>query len=102
LRCRLHLLGNASFHLCSKSIVFVDKKANMAFAAGVFTVNDSWFATRKHRYVSNFRFDNNSTLVGEGDFKLFQGASIYVVPDANLVVRGSGTFFNTNWERVLS
>ena len=71
----------------------------MTFAAGVFTVNDSWFATRKHRYVSNFRFDNNSTLVGEGDFKLFQGASIYVVPDANLVVRGSGTFFNTNWER---
>ena len=94
-RARLHLARAASFHICPKSIVDIDKSAKMSFATGEIVVNDSWFETRKRRYVSEFRLDRDGTFVCEGDFKLYQGASIYVAPGAKLVVHGS-TFLNTN------
>ena len=94
-RRKLHLGRAASFHVCPKSIVDIDKTAKVSFASGELVVNDSWFATRKRRYVSEFRLDRDSTFVCEGDFKLYQGASIYVAPGAKLVVRG-GSFLNTN------
>ena len=94
-RRKLHLGRAASFHVCPKSIVDIDKTAKVSFASGELVVNDSWFATRKRRYVSEFRLDKDSAFVCEGDFKLYQGASIYVAPGAKLVVRG-GTFLNTN------
>ena len=94
-RRKLHLGRAASFHVCPKSIVDIDKTAKVSFASGELVVNDSWFATRKRRYVSEFRLDRDSTFVCEGDFKLYQGATIYVAPGAKLVVRG-GSFLNTN------
>ena len=94
-RIRLHLARAASFHICPKSIIDIDKTAKVSFASGELVVNDSWFETRKRRYVSEFRLDKESTFVCEGDFKLYQGASIYVAPGAELVVHG-GTFLNTN------
>lgn len=95
--CRkLHLGRAASFHVCPKSIVDIDKTAKVDFTTGELVVNDSWFATRKRRYVSEFRLDRDSAFVCEGDFKLYQGASIYVAPGAKLVVHGGGTFLNTN------
>ena len=63
---------------------------------GELTVNDSWFDTRKRRFTSEFRLDKDATLNCEGDFKLFQGASIYVAPNARLVLRGGWSFLNTN------
>ena len=71
-RWRLHLPRSASFHVCPKSIVEIDRTASVCFEAGEFSINDSWFATRKRRYVSDFRLDKNSTFVCEGDFKLFK------------------------------
>ena len=94
-RRKLHLGRAASFHVCPKSIVDIDKTAKVSFASGELVVNDSWFATRKRRYVSEFRLDKDSAFVCEGDFKLYQGASVYVAPGAKLVVRG-GSFLNTN------
>lgn len=94
-RLRMHLCRAASFHICPKSIVDIDKSAKVSFATGEIVVNDSWFATRKRRYVSEFRLDRDSTFVCEGDFKLYQGASLYVASGAKLVVHG-GTFLNTN------
>lgn len=94
-RC-LRLSRDASFHVCPHSIVSIDKSAKVTIKSGELTVNDSWFATRKRRYVSEFRLDKNSTFVCEGDFKLFQGASIYVAPDAQLVLHGGWSFLNTN------
>lgn len=94
-RARLHLARAASFHVCPQSIVDIDKSAKVSFAMGEIVVNDSWFATRKRRYVSEFRLDKDSTFVCDGDFKLYQGASIYVASGAKLVVHG-GTFLNTN------
>lgn len=95
-RRRLHLSRDASFHVCPHSIVSIDKSAKVTIKSGELTVNDSWFETRKRRYVSEFRLDKNSTFVCEGDFKLFQGASIYVAPGAQLVLHGGWSFLNTN------
>ncbi len=94
-RRKLQLGRAASFHVCPQSIVDIDKSANVSFATGEIVINDSWFATRKRRYVSEFRLDKDSTFVCDGDFKLYQGASVYVAPGAKLVVHG-GTFLNTN------
>lgn len=94
-RRRLHLSRDASFHVCPHSIVSIDKSANLTIKSGELTVNDSWFETRKRRYVSEFRLDKDSTFVCDGDFRLYQGASVYVAPGAKLVVHG-GTFLNTN------
>lgn len=94
-RC-LRLSRDASFHVCPHSIVSIDKSAKVTIKSGELTVNDSWFETRKRRYVSEFRLDKDSTFVCEGDFKLFQGASIYVAPDAQLVLHGGWSFLNTN------
>lgn len=95
-RFRLHLPRSASFHICPKSIVSIAKSANVRIESGELAINDTWFATRKRRYVSEFRLDKDSTFVCEGDFMLFQGASIYVAPGAKLVLHGGWSFLNTN------
>ena len=94
-RRKLHLSRAASFHVCPQSIVDIGKSAKVSFATGEIVVNDSWFATRKRRYISEFRLDKDSTFVCDGDFKLYQGASVYVAPGAKLVVHG-GSVLNTN------
>ena len=95
-RAKLRLSEAASFHVCPKSIVSIDKSANVTIQSGELTINDTWFSTRKRRYVSEFRLDKDSIFVCEGDFKLFQGASIYVAPYAKLVLKGGWSFLNTN------
>jgi acetyltransferase-like isoleucine patch superfamily enzyme len=95
-RLKLRLTRAASFHICPKSIVDIDKTAEIHITSGELTVNDTWFSTRKRRYTSEFRLDKNSVFVCEGDFKLFQGASIYVAPGARLVLHGGWSFLNTN------
>lgn len=94
-RVRLQLGRAASFHVCPKSIVDIDKSAKVDFFKGELVINDSWFPTRKRRYVSEFRLDGGSSFMCEGDLRLYQGASIYVAPGASLVVYG-GSFLNTN------
>lgn len=95
-RLKLRLGKAASFHICPKSIIDIDQSAEVNFFEGELTINDSWFPTRKRRYVSEFRLDKNSVFVCEGDFKLFQGASIYVAPGAKLILHGGWSFLNTN------
>lgn len=95
-RYRLHLPRNASFHICPHSIVSIDKSADVKIDTGELVINDSWFPTRKRRYISEFRLDQNSAFICEGDFRLFQGASIYVAPGAKLVLHGGWSFLNTN------
>lgn len=68
-RTKLGLNRAASFHVCPRSIVDIDKTAMVNIASGELTINDSWFSTRKRRYVSEFRLDKNSAFVCEGDFK---------------------------------
>ena len=94
-RFRLRLPREASFHICPHSIVSIHPSAILRIK-GELAINDSWFDTRKRRFVSEFRMDKNATLVCEGDFKLFQGASIYVAPNARLIIHGGWSFLNTN------
>lgn len=95
-RAKLRLSKSASFHVCPKTIVSIDKNANMTIRSGELTINDTWCSTRKRRYVSEFRLDKESIFVCEGVFKLFQGASIYVAPYAKLILKGGWSFLNTN------
>lgn len=93
---RFHFPNNVRFHIYPSSIVEIDKTATFVIKDGEFAVNASWFKTRKRRYTSELRFDKNATLICEGDFKLFQGASIYAAPNAKLLLHGGWSFLNTN------
>lgn len=95
-RIKLHLSRESSFHICPKSIVSIDRSAKVEMGQGELVVNDTWFSTRERRYASEFRLDKDSVFICEGDFKLVQGASIYVGPGAKLVLHGGGSFLNTN------
>lgn len=94
-RLRLRLPRQASFHICPNSIVEIDKQACFKLF-GELVVNDTWFETRTRRYASEFRLDKGARCICEGDFKLYQGASVYVGPDASLILHGGGSFLNTN------
>lgn len=94
-RNRLRLPRGVSFHVYPKSIVDIDRTAVVEMSAGKLVINASWFNTRKRRYVSEFRLGRNSIFECKGDFKLYQGASVNVLPEARLVVHGD-TFLNTN------
>ena len=95
-RCKLKLPRCSSFHIFPKSIIDIARDARITIERGEFTVNESWFSNRKRRYVSEFRLDKDSRLLCKGDFRLFQGASIYVAPQAELILHGGGSFLNTN------
>ena len=59
-------------------------------------VNASWFNDKHRRYKSELRLAENATLICHSDFKLYQGASIYVAPNAVLELKGERGFMNTN------
>jgi len=87
---------NVSFHIYPNSIINISHNSVFRIDNGEFVVNDSWFDDRARRYKSELRIDENATFICEGDFKLFQGASIYVAPNAKLVLKGGWSFLNTN------
>lgn len=93
---RLSLPRSASFHIGPRSIVVIDRTASFSLEGGELVINESWFRTRQRRYVSEFRLDKDSKFVCRGSFKLYQGASIYVAPQAELILHGGGSFLNTN------
>lgn len=61
-----------------------------------FEVNASWFHGRQRRYKSELRLDNGATLICHSDFKLYQGASVYVAPGGVLEFLGEKGFMNTD------
>ncbi len=93
---KLSLPRSSSFHVGPRSIIAIDKTASFSLEAGELVINESWFKTRHRRYVSEFRLDKDSKFVCKGNFKLYQGASIYVAPQAELILHGGESFLNTN------
>lgn len=84
------------FKIYPKSIISISLLSNFEIQkGGSLSINSSWFKGKKRRYISEFRLDDYSTLICKGDFQLYQGASIYVAPNAILVLKGRG-FINTN------
>ena len=95
-RYKLNIPKSASLHVCPFSIVDIAKESKVYLNNGEFVVNDSWFKGRKRRYVSELRVAKGGQLIVEGDFKLFQGASIFVAEGAKLILHGGWSFLNTN------
>lgn len=95
-RFKLHLPRSASFHIGPKSIVEIGSRVKFSLRQGELSINESWFRTRHRRYVSEFRLENEAVFICNGDFKLYQGASIYVAPYAKLILNGGGSFLNTD------
>ena len=62
---------------------------------GELSVNASWTRGRKRRNMSSLIISKGSRFHCEGDFSLYQGASIFLAPNAVMRVRG-GSFINTN------
>lgn len=63
---------------------------------GRLEVGASWFEGKYKRYRSELRLAENSTLTCQGDYILYQGASVYVAPGAVLELKGTKGFLNTN------
>ena len=92
---KLKMPRAASLHIYPKSIVDIDKNAIVNICEGEFAINASWFSTRKRRYVSELRVMNGGTLIAQGNFVLYSGASIHVAENATLIL-GKNSFLNTN------
>ncbi|MBN2485925.1 MAG: acyltransferase [Bacteroidales bacterium] len=79
-----------------KTIVSISKYAKIIYGpAGSLSINSCWFPDKKNKYTSEFRLSECSTLECNGPFHLYQGASVYLAPNARLVINGKG-FLNTN------
>lgn len=83
-----------SLRIFPKSNIVVAKTAKIEITGQV-SVNNSWFDDNKRRFTSELRLDKNSTFICKGNFSLYQGASVYVAPDAILTLHGN-SFLNTN------
>lgn len=92
---KLNIPRAASFHIYPHSIVDIEKGAIFEHNRGEFAVNASWFKGRQRRFVSELRMRSGAILRCLGDFKLYQGASIFINNGATLVL-GARSFVNTN------
>lgn len=92
---KLKLPQSASFHIYPNSIVDIQKGAIVDIQKGEFAINASWFETRRRRYVSELRVLKEGKLIVEGNFALYQGASIHVGEGAKLILHGN-SILNTN------
>lgn len=93
---KLHFKHRQQFAVFANSIISISQFSKFEITdMGSLSVNSSWFKENKRRYTSEFRLDSYSTFYCNGDFKLYQGASIYVAHKAKLVIKGFG-FMNTN------
>jgi len=94
-RRKLRIGKNVSFHIYPKSNIQIGKGAKLEINNGTFSINNSWSEWRKRRDISEFILCENSELIIEGDFGLYQGASIFLAPNAKMLIKGTG-FANTN------
>lgn len=95
-RWKLRVPRAASLHICPHSIIDIENGALVDIREGEFTVNSSWAERRERRYVSELCIRGGGRLIVEGDFHLFNGASIFVDHNAELVLHGGWSFLNTN------
>lgn len=94
-RKKLKIHRAASFHIYPKSILKIGKNAKLDVLSGTFSVNNSWTQWRKRKDISSFIMCDHSALTVEGDFSLYQGASIYLAENAKMRIKGN-SFANTN------
>lgn len=94
---KIRRMEHGSLLIRPGSMVYIDRYAEfMIKTTGSLEVNASWFKGRGRRYKSELRLEAGSSLLCHSDFKLYQGASVYVAPGAVLELKGSHGFMNTN------
>ncbi|MGV8093838.1 MAG: acyltransferase [Mangrovibacterium sp.] len=93
---RLYFSKSEKFKVYEDSIISISPHSIFRiYENGSLSINNSWFKGKKRRYFSEFRLDSYSIFECYDDFKLYQGASIYVAQKGKLVIKGRG-FMNTN------
>lgn len=94
-RFTLKLARSVIFHIYPNCIIKIAKNAKFSINSGEVLINPSWTKGRKTKYCSELVLSENSELTIDGNFALYQGASIYVGKDATLYIKGN-SFLNTN------
>lgn len=92
---RLKYPRNSSFHIYPFGTVKIHKSAKLILKNGVFSINILWCNRCRAKFKSELILSENSEAIIENDFGLYQGASIYVAPNAKILIKGNG-FANTN------
>jgi acetyltransferase-like isoleucine patch superfamily enzyme len=92
----IHFKKSGIVNINSNSIISISPTSNFEISdEGSLSVNSSWFKGKMRRNISEFRLDDYSTLVCNGHFQLYQGASVYIAPNAKLILKGD-CIMNTN------
>lgn len=94
-RLKLRLPRCSKFHIYPRSIVRIEKGGVLDIKKGHFMVNASWIKGRKRQYTSQLIVNEEAKLIVEGSFGMYQGASIYLAPNAEMLIKGQ-SFINTN------
>lgn len=94
-RIKFNLKLTSNLYICNSTNIKIAKDAIFELKNGVFIINNSWIDWKKRRNISELILQNNSQLIIEGDFSLYQGASLYVGENAKILVKGN-SFINTN------
>lgn len=85
----------SKFHIYPRSIVRIERGGVLDIKKGQFLVNASWIKGRKRQYISQLIVNEGAKLIVEGSFGMYQGASIYLAPNAEMLIKGQ-SFINTN------
>ena len=85
----------SKFYIYPRSIVRIEKGGVLDIKKGHFLVNASWIKGRKRQYTSQLVVNKDAKLIVEGSFGMYQGASIYLAPKAEMLIKGQ-SFINTN------
>ncbi len=72
----------------------IDNSSNIYINNGYLKVNDTWFNWKKRKDISELVLCKNSTLIVNGNFSMYHGASIFVAENATLIL-GSNSFINS-------
>lgn len=91
-RCRVS--KGSHFFVYADSIIKIANSTKLDIKKGTFEINKSHFGIKRNDYCGELILEENSHLVVENNFSLYQGAGIYVAKNAKLVLKGNG-FINT-------
>lgn len=91
----IHYSRNCRFYIYPESIVSINKTAKLELVKGQFNINSSYVKSRKRKIKSELILCEDSHLIIEDNFDLYQGASLYVGKGATLRLKGH-SYLNTN------
>ena len=93
-RCRVS--KGRHFFIYANSIIQIANSAKLDIKKGILEINRSHSNSgiKRKDYCGELILEENSYLIVENNFSVYQGGSIYVAKNAKLVLKGNG-FINT-------